>query len=531
MLMRPSTLALAITVGTALALVAHVASAQAPELRDPAFDEELEQQLTDDITPLPSGMGAVLVPTLTGAALEPRVSVYEGGARIASGRPGQRIILPPGTYELVAGSGPSQTRPRTTVVVEEGLTTPVKPFFGAVRIHLVDDDGRPVDSNYVLKSIDVGGVYGPVRMSVDPEGPPQASWILAPGRYRVVVGTDPDADEDAVAFALHAGEVLRYRLVVEAGDLVRADLADEDFRYDPGIWRFRWILGGSLSLDSRNDQLLHEGRQYVLTSLFSRLEAGIDKGPHLALFKLDLDQSIIGLDSEYGLDIPLRTLTSEGEAELLYVFRAARVIGPYVRANFRTSYLESHYFPDEYVVIDTRDEDGNLLFQSEVDAGDRLRLFKAFSPIVLQEGVGANLTVVDLPIFDLTLRAGAAARQAFYRNGRFIDAVSPGQLQLVELDDRQEFGGEAIGVAGLRLADTFALSTEFDSFLSYEIFTGDQDRFPFRWENRASWHLNRFAAATYSFTLRRDEVVIDELQMIHGLALTLQWAVFGGLVP
>ncbi len=35
-------------------------------------------------------------------------------------------------------------------------------------------------------------------------------------------------------------------------------------------------------------------------------------------------------------------------------------------------------------------------------------------------------------------------------------------------------------MAGLRLANTFALNTRFDSFLSHKIFTGDRDRFPFR---------------------------------------------------
>ncbi len=529
--MRQSTLPLALAVASALVLVPLVALAQEPVFQDPTFDEQLEEQLTDDIHPIPAGMGAVLVPTLTGAALEPQVSVYEGDARIAMGRAGERIVLPPGTYQLVAGHGPPRQRPRKTVVVNEGLTTPVKPFFGAVRIHVVNDQGRPIDANYVLKSLDVGTVYGPVRMSTDVDGPRQASWVLPPGRYRVVVGTDPNADEDAVAFMLPAGSVLRYRLVVEAGDLLRADLADDEFHYDPSILRLRWVLGGSLALDSRNDQLLHEGREYVLANLFSRLETGIDTGPHLGLFTLNLDQSVVGLDSKHGADIPLRNLTSEAEAELLYVFRAARVIGPYIRGNVRTSYAEQHFFPDEYSVIDTRDEDGVLLSRSEISAGERLRLFKAFSPIVLQEGVGANLTLVDIPIVDLTVRGGAAARQAYYRGGRFIDTYEPGQLQLTELDDRRELGGEAIGVAGLRLANTFALNTRFDSFLSYKIFTGDQKRFPFRWESRATWHLNRFASATYSFTLRRDEIVVDDLQKIHGLALTLQWALLGGLTP
>lgn len=518
-------------VAVAVALGPSTAGAQQPTLRDPAFDDELETQMNDDISPIPAGMGAIFVPALTESALEPPIVVYHEEQRIASGRAGTRIVVPPGKYRVVAGHGPRHRRPSATVVVDEGLATPVQPFFGALRVHVVDDDGRPVDDSYVIKSTDVGTVYGPVRMSVDPDGPRQATWIVPPGTYRIAVGTDPDTDEDSVELVLHPGEVLRYRLVVAAGDLLRADLSDQPFRYDPDIWRLRWTLGGSLSLDSRNDQLVHQGREYALASLFSRFEGGIDTGPHLALGTLNVDHSLVWLDSDHGLDFPVYSLTSEAEAELLYVFRAARVIGPYVRGNVRTSYLQSHYFPDEDIVIETRDEEGSLLRRSEVSAGERLRLFEEFSPLVLQEGAGANLTVVDLPVFDLTFRAGVAARQAFYRDGRFIDDYGPGRLTLTELDDRTDFGGEAIGVAGLRLGNSFALSTDFDSFLNYELFTGDQERFPFRWDSRASWHLNRFASATYTFSLRRDEVVMDDLQWIHGLALTLQWAVFGGLRP
>ncbi|MEQ9318141.1 MAG: hypothetical protein RIF41_03240, partial [Polyangiaceae bacterium] len=277
-----------------------------------------------------------------GQRLEPPVLVLSDGQRIASGRTGERIVVPPGRYDVVVGQGVVAERARTTVEVTEGVATPVASFFGAIRVHLVDDNGRPVADTYVLSSLDRGTVYGPVSMSTDEDVSQTATWLVPPGRYRLVLGTDPNGDEDAISFVVHRADVLRYRLVVEGGDVIRAELADEEYTYEPSIWRLRWTVGGNAALDKRNNQLTSDGREYLLLSLFSRFSGGIDTGPHLALLNLNLDQSFVALDSELGADIPFRTLNNEAQLELLYTYRAARVIGPYIRGGVRKSLFESH---------------------------------------------------------------------------------------------------------------------------------------------------------------------------------------------
>ena len=104
------------------------AAAYGQALDDPAFAAEIEQQLIDDVTPIPAGMGAVMVPSLTGAAAEPSAIVVSEGERIASGRTGERIVVPGGVYDVVVGHGLLSERARTTVRVTEGLTVSVPPF-------------------------------------------------------------------------------------------------------------------------------------------------------------------------------------------------------------------------------------------------------------------------------------------------------------------------------------------------------------------------------------------------------------------
>lgn len=509
-------------VAASIASTTFVASAQQSD----AFAETVEEQLTDDATTIPAGMGALLVPSLTTPEAEPTVIVLLDGERVASGRTGERIIVPAGKYTVVVGQGALSERARATVVVEEGITATPRAFFGAVRVQLVDDKGRPAADTYVLKSQDRGTVYGPVAMSSGDDAPKAATWILPPGRYVLALGSDPQAGSGSHAFVVPVAGVLRYRMVLDGGDVVRTELADEDYVYVPSMWRFRWTVGGTASLDSRNTQLTHEGREYLLVSLFSRMQAGIDKGPHLALVNFDVDQSFVGLDSDFGADIPFRTLNNEASLELIYTYRAARVVGPYARSIARTSFFENHYFPDTDIDIDTRDEAGNVVARTQAGLGDRVRLFKAFGPTVLQQGVGLSVSPVDNDIIDIGVRAGGAARQAFYRKGRYIEGRDGDTLNLVEVDDRKEFGGEGTAHIALRVTRTFSLSTEFDSFFPHEIFTGDQKRFPFRWESTAALRLGRYATAAYTFQLRRDEVVVKELQMTHGLGVTLQASLF-----
>lgn len=509
--------------GASLTSVASLAAAQS----DPGtFAETAEEQLTDDTTTIPEGMGAVLVPSLTTSEAEPTVMLMLGGDRVASGRTGQRIIVPAGTYEVVIGQGALSERARTTINVEEGLTATPTAFFGAVRVQLINDKGRPLSDTYVLKSQDRGTVYGPVTMSAEADALKAATWILPAGRYVLALGSDPSSSTDSHAFVVSPGSVMRYRLVVDGGDVIRTELADEDYVYVPTMWRFRWTVGGTASLDSRNTQLTHEGREYILASLFSRMQAGLDTGPHLALVNFDVDQSFVALDSDFGADIPFRTLNNEAALELIYTYRAARIIGPYARATARTSFFENHFLPDGDIDIDTRDEAGNVIAQTEASQGDRVRLFKAFGPTVLQQGVGLSVTPVDNEIIDIGVRAGGAARQAFYRKGRYIEGRDGDTLNLIQVDDRKEFGGEGTAYLGLRITRTFSISSEFDSFFPHKVFTGDQKRFPFRWESTAALRLGRYATAAYTFQLRRDEVVVKELQMTHGLGVTLQASIF-----
>ena len=135
-------------------LAASPSLAQGPTAQDLSAYERgsAADQLETDITPIPVGMGAVFVPASTQPDLEPPVLVYFGEDRVAWGRTGEPIILPPGEYEVVTGHGPVADRPRVKIKVVNGVTAPVPAFFGALRVNAVSPDNNPVDMDYTLSA-------------------------------------------------------------------------------------------------------------------------------------------------------------------------------------------------------------------------------------------------------------------------------------------------------------------------------------------------------------------------------------------
>jgi len=507
-----------------------IASAQ-PSAGEPsqsaASTRIAREQLDLDVTPIPAGLGALLVPTLTRQAQEPLIMVFQGDDRVASGRTGERIVLPPGRYRVVVGHGPLARRASRDVEVVEGVSTPVPPFYGAVRIQLVNDEAQPVGGEYVLRNTDTGQVFGPADSPGPHDDEPLRTWLLPPGQYSVALGDNTKA-EHASAFAVNSGAVLRFRLVTNDGkDLIRTELTDKDARAEPSAWRLRWVLGGSGSLSSRNDTTTGFDGGALLVDAFTRFEGGFDTQNHLGLVTANVAQSLVGLDSEYGADVPLRTLNSDAELELLYSLRVSRIFGPYVRGIGRTSFFREQFVPRTAVTATTRAEDGRVLGQETYGPNERVETFRPLSPTSIQVGAGLGLTAVDNRIATLMVRGGPAHRWAYYRGGRFVDSVEGETVNLVALDDRRAFGGEFTAVGGLRLGRYVDYETRFDSFIPREqIFDGEKFRPLFRWDNTVSLRLSTIASVVYSFSLRREEEVFTDLQTAQHLALRLQYIVF-----
>lgn len=511
-------------VGALVLLACALVRAAPPSEDQKAYEREsLADQLELDVTPVPPGFGAIFVPSLTDPELEPRVLVLAGKTRVAGGPTGRRLVLPPGRYTVLVGEGPLASRAEREVTVAEGVTMPLEPFFGALRVTAVTRRGKARSQAFVLGG--PGGTYGPRETADELAYDATRTLLLPVGVYALALGEDPKADSSRFPVALGAGEILRYRLVVEDDSLLRAELADEMKLEVPSIWRKRWLIGGSFGFDRQERQLSSFNGDAVRIGAYMSADVGLDTGPHLALLNLEVDESWIAFEPTSGRGLPLQKLTDELGVELLYNYRLGRIFGPYVRAAGRTSFFDTNYFPAGEVTITTRDPSGAT--RTEVASrGDELTLFSSFHPLILQQGAGLALTVVDNETVTLIARGGVAARQTIFDGGRYVVAASPTQVTLLELEDSVDVGAEATAVFELRLGRLFSIGTRFESFLpQQQVFAGEPVRPAYRFANQAALRLGSFASPVYDLVVRRDDAQIENVQVSQRLSLRFQHTV------
>lgn len=485
----------------------------------------LDDQLALDITPVPAGMGALFVPSLTSPRVEPRVIVFNQGKRVASGAPGKRIVLPPGTYEVRFGRGDQALRAVASVTVEEGKTAPVQYFYGGVRVEVVDRDGRPFEQEYTLRSLKSGKVYPVGKSSLKADYEASPTWVLPPGPYALEVGDGEDAEAGQFVFLLHAGELLRYRLVVSDGRLQRVTFAERQLVVKPERFKLRWVVGGDLGLESTRQQISTFNGDALRLGVFTKASLGLDLGNHLVQTDIDIDESWLALSSRYGRGLPLQKLSDELRLGLLYTYQLGGIIGPYVRVSGRTALFDTMYFPDTDVTLITTDTSGQD-DTTIASAGDEVRLLGGFNPLVLQGGGGVGITALDNKYVSLRFRGGVAAWRAAYDNGRLITSQNGSTVRLARLSDKLEWGPEAVATLNLSFGETFGYSTTFDAFLpSGQL--GDDDFSPvFRWNHTVTLSLGRFAALVYDATLHRDDPQLDSNQLRHNLSVRLQHTLF-----
>jgi hypothetical protein len=496
-----------------------------------AFAADTEDQLAEDLTPTPAGMGSILVPSLTRATDEPEVVIYHRGERIASGPTGSRIAVPAGTYRVVLGNAePAQMGglPQAEVRVLEGETETVKPFYGALRVNMVNDDGEAAAGDYVLKSVGSGQVYGPVNVSIGAGAKPVPTWLLPPGRYSIVNGRSENATEGAVAVVVTAGEATKYRLVVDDTKLLRTEFGDDPVVKTKSIWRVRWLLGASGTLSRRTGTFTGINGDALFVNAFSKFEGGLNTKSHEATLRLNVDQSFIGVDTDKGEGVPVRALTNDVEGELLYNLRLGGLVGPYARALGRTSLLKTMYRPEVDVTASIVDENLAPLGADTIKARTNFTLLDSFAPLTLQEGAGVGISVLDSRALTLQVRGGIAARQSFYGGGGYITDRTGNAITISKLGNHSDIGGELTAIGGVRVGGTFSWETRFDAFMTTDqAFTAGTRLLPvMRWDNTVALRFGQFISAIYTLSLRRDELVVSDLQTAQLLALRLQYSVF-----
>lgn len=501
-----------------------------------------EDQLALDLTSIPQGYGAVFVPSLSSPEKEPRVVVLMNEERVASGRTGERLVVPPGRYQVVVGHGSLGKRAVRNVEVAANATVVADDFYGGIRVWALSTDGVPKQVSYRLErlasdsssTIRQSAAGYPTTTTTDKaKDDTTPTWLLPPGRYRIVVGDGPFDQTREVAVSIHGGELIKYALIVDDGELISTKMIDELEEPRERWWKLSWVLGGTGAFDQSRAQVSAQNLSVLQVGAFSDATLGIDTGGNLATVRLIVDESWIGANSDAQASLPIAKLVDRISLEALYNYRLFRIVGPYVRGIGTGSAFPTTLSSDGALSIDTVDANGRLLDTQTLGAGNSLETSPFGGPLVGQASAGLSLTAIDIPELTILGRAGPAVRAGAYQGTRMLTSVDrdAGKATLLLLEDDVYVGAEATLVGGVRLFKRFSYETSFDVFMPFEDLAGLAGSTSglqpvFQWDNALAFKLGSAVDVVYRASVGRISSQIEEPSFYHGVGLRLSTVMF-----
>lgn len=496
---------------------------------------DIDAQLARDPHRVPFGKGAVFVPAMVNPLDEPPIAVLQNGDTVAEGTTGQRIALWPGTYELTLGSGSQLQRMHLQVTVKEGLTTVVPSSWSGLTVHVVDEHYGSLRASYELIRVSDREHVGIGFGSDEQAGEPVSTWILTPGLYKLVrLGENYRARRDFSTVRLVPGKHTHFMLVVdpETGSFLGGGEvpARELFTSDSSVFG-SLLIGGDLALHSRNnDPSAEDGWGATVRGFIdSRVNVKILDNP--LLFQLQLEEGqtktpgSIWSKSSDRLDI-----------DLLYIYRLASWIGPYVRLGAESNLLPTRtplsQGSDIYLLKPEAPlpSPGQLPAGAPHRTGSRFRNSPSFGLISVKEGLGLNLRALKTVSAELSFRAGLGARHRITRDlyelaqKRAGTAASQNRPVVLfrEIPSDHQIGMEGTVLATARFTRWVLVNLEVDTLIPFSglnetIVEGDLT---------VGIKLTRFASINYVLRYLRDPAISDDDRVSQDVLLRLSLEVF-----
>jgi hypothetical protein len=480
----------------------------------------LEQAVRDATIP-PSATGAVFVPMMTEAHLEPQYMVLRGEQVIESPA-GSKTWLRPGTYRVLVGTGAPEARLEYEVDVVEGETTFVPVEWSGLVVSVVNARGTSFRGSYEVVRLPARQFIALGRGASISEGEDLTTMILRPGLYMLLSeGESYRARKNFATVRLLPGELVHYTLVIDdaTGDILGAGQLDEGAgALDvEGPWDVSMLLGGSMAIN-RADSVVgkSEGTSLDATA-FVETVLGFSTDDHVAYARLYLEEA--GSMSFSG-----DTYVSEIDQlrmEALYMWRLWRWFGPYARVSSESNLVpgrQEFEAPTDVVRIDVSGQE-----IGREQAVDSTKLTDSFSPIDLRVGAGARFDVNPRYWFRLTARAGFGSRNLFARN-LFLMADDPGTpaLDLVQKSDVHQNGAEGSILTELRLTRWVLFRAELDVLAPFS----DWSRRLVDLQCTTALRLGSFASLNYTVRLVQDPALTEATQFDQAVLLRFAYKLF-----
>jgi len=515
------------TVAAALFLASSPAAAQPPvEAEQDLYKWTAPtptDQLAADVTPVPSGMGAVFVPAMTKGFDEPQFLVYQGDQRIASGQNGMRVVLPPGKYTLRLGSAPLRQLMSIPFDVTAGNTTVVPVTWGALVVEVVDGNNVPHRGSYELIEVNTRQPYT-VGFGADTlQGESIRTILMPPGLYRIVrPGANYRTRTDFSTVFVPPGAAVYYKLVLDpdTGQLLGAGVVpprELGIVSDISGWNRRYSIGVGVPIADTSHVVGVANQTSVAADVTFDTYIIYNKDQNYWSNIFEIEEGFIWIDPENDPALPVQKTRDRVRYDTLYTWFFAPRVGPYVRFGALTNFFESRVLVTQPSTVIKHFLDGSTTAEA-IAANDDFPVGDPFAPVLLKEGAGVNVRLIRGRVSSLDWRAGLGFRQNWFRGAFVQDSAVGNVLEYSEVEDFNESGVETTIVGTVRL-NRLLLNTSLDLFADFDEF----DEPTLDWRNTFSWRLTGGLSADYRLDILRQPQVTRDTQITQSLQFRYSW--------
>jgi hypothetical protein len=422
---------------------------------------------------LPAGQGAILVPTLTDSINEPVWGlVNQQGKKISEHLCGQVGRAQPGQYVVLVGSGAGTQMIHLPVTVEAGKITRITPSWGALIIHIINENETTFRGSYELFEFSKKESYGIGRGAEEELGEKPKTWLLRPGFYKIVGPADGFRTiRNFTSVQISAGVVIHVVIVMDpttnnfygAGMVPGEDFSVKGATTDeiPSTSRknlnAKYTVGGNVSEDD-NLNNLSTNSSSIGFGIFSTLRLNYLKKKHFWNLFLSVEGGV-RKNSQEGF---IRKVKDQLELSTIYIYQVTPFWGPYLRSSL-TSQLTTDY---QYFMTPTVvDFPGSAKTPTAVSY--RFPMTRGlFDPAFLGEGLGINVKLLKKIYIDVDARTGLGFRHIVTQGFWMVkdDTKTLDIVEFYQINPMTDIGGEAIVIPSARITRWVSYSGEYNAF-------------------------------------------------------------------
>jgi len=491
----------------------------------PSPREQLDLEARRDLV----GLGRIFLPAMTSPDYEPfyqAVCADTDDQRFA--QMGESLYLRPGEYVLCYGSGTEAQMMRKTVNVHREHIHIVEPDWAGLRVRLIDENRNSVDTQYELFSMVNAESYGFGLGAQEEFGEQVQTWILRPGRYKIVLNNKPfNTIDDFTTVDLAEAELRILTVVIdsESNSLIGAGVLEGvEYGRERRNLRLTSAIHGNLNLnmDNSTDKDRPSINLIVTTQLDNRLL--YDKFPYFYTMHNLTD---FGLSKDRDSD--LRVSSDNFQIKNTFVYYLSQVIGLYGRLDLETHFFEEYEYFDEATDVMIEDSEGELTGE-EFSGVMKFRTTPSFFPLSFREGTGFNIRPLNRPRSTINLRLGFGMQQDINRDVyRFegfetiVEEEEESEYALFrEADSTYKEGIEVSLLANFFTPYNISYNTTLDILLPFDRSVSET----YKWENTFTFRFVRHLALDYKLNFHYDKDRLSYTEIVHNVFLRLTYFIY-----